>query len=490
MPSVEFNVTGGSPRIVRASNVPAFSAFTWCGWYKITSYQDWGELFALLGATGADYCYFEANSAGSLDLVRRNGSGGSFAASNFWSDSYAGWAFLAVTSDGTTLRPYVMREADLGTLTALTTLTTNTYTTTHIGVGAYDLNATPGGDGNFRVAGLKCYDRALTSGELLTEAGSLAPVSTSNLSWANDCQSASTVQVDESGTDGDFTKTGTPTDNADEPDLGSSIVELAGTTAGTTTPTGNLQGNAALSATAAGTCAPTGSLVGRAALSGTAAGTCAPTASLMAAANLSGTSAGTCAPTADLRGSAALAGATACTASPTGNVQGNAALSATTAGTGAATGDLQVDVTVAELAGTIAGTSSVSGDAVGRASLSGATSGAATPTGTLAAYVSLSGSTSGSSSPTARLDVATSLSGSSAGSATTAAVLQSLAELAGQAPGLAAVIGLLIGGARLGATASGTGSATGNLTASSPVLFTSLAGSIALGATPTSRISS
>ncbi len=216
MSSVEFNVVNGSPRIVRTTNVPSYAAGTWCGWFKITSYENWGELLSW-GLDGDEYCFLEFDVSGTLYLITRNTGAGGGTVLNFWTDGYAGWVFVALTSNGTNFTAYRMKEADIGVMTTVGTTPPNTFTPTHIALGAYDIHSTPGGEGTILVCGLKAYDRTLSSAELITEATSLTPVDTANLTFANDGQSASLIYVDQSGTDGDFTLTGTPTLSADTP---------------------------------------------------------------------------------------------------------------------------------------------------------------------------------------------------------------------------------------------------------------------------------
>lgn len=214
MASVEFSVTGGSPRIVRTTNIPSFAAGTYCGWFKVTSYQDWLELLAIEGGDEF-YVYLETNAGGDLDFIRRNG-GGDVSSVKLWDDNYGGWFFFGVVWDSTNFHPYYRKSGETS-LTSLGTLSPNSFTPTHISIGAYDLGGTPGGDGICRLAGIKLYARRLTEAQLLAESVYITPVDTSNLSFANNGQSAANIQVDQSDTGGDFTKTGTPTDNADSP---------------------------------------------------------------------------------------------------------------------------------------------------------------------------------------------------------------------------------------------------------------------------------
>lgn len=231
--SVQFAVTAGDTYLRRTTSVPSLSAFTWCTWIKIVDnpYLDFGDYFALENIV-SEYFYLESDSTGTLYIITRQGTGVPSRTTNIWTDGRNGWQFLAVTCDGTTARVYHRGEADASLTLVSHTLVDTPMGPSRVSMAALDLFPTDSTTTN-RYAGVKMWTSTLTQAELLAESGALTPVITSNLSFANDMQSAATCQNDQSGTGGNFTKTGTPTDNADTPTLNSGPIDVD---AGTDTP--------------------------------------------------------------------------------------------------------------------------------------------------------------------------------------------------------------------------------------------------------------
>lgn len=215
MASVQFNVspgtsgvTPGTPSLTRATNVPDCESFSVSFWLRIDTYEDWAHIFALEHTvTTTRNFYLEGNAGGSLYLFEDNGG----TSVNLWTDSYTGWAFICITGNATGIRAYFQRPG--GNWSKTTDIASTAGAHDYMAVGSEFKFA---GDANsqFDMAELRIWNVTLTESEAQKEKYYSTPQKTSGLTFANDMQSASDCNVDESGTGGNFTKNGTPTDDA------------------------------------------------------------------------------------------------------------------------------------------------------------------------------------------------------------------------------------------------------------------------------------
>lgn len=209
-------------------------------------------------------------------------------------------------------------------------------------------------------------------------------------------------------------------DNLTAADPAAAGVELAGTSAGSSTTTGALNVTAALGATSAGTSSTTAALNQTAALQATSAGGSTTSAGLTYTAALQATSAGSSTTTGDATATFVLAATSAGSSTTTGGLAGPVSLAATSTGSSSTAGS--VDVVLA-LAATSTATSITTGDLAATRGLNALSAGASTTTGTVAATVGLAATTAGGSTTTGAAVVAYQLDGVSAGVGASTGVL-------------------------------------------------------------------
>ena len=138
---------------------------------------------------------------------------------------------------------------------------------------------------------------------------------------------------------------------------------------------------------------------------------------------LTGTSAGTSTTSGDLALATALSGTSAGTSTTSGELRQAIALAGSSSGTSTTSGDLTVGGGAVALDGTSAGSSTTTGALSLATLLAGTSAGASTTTGTLSLATLLTGTSAGTSTTTGALLVPRALTGTSAGTSTTTGVL-------------------------------------------------------------------
>lgn len=212
MSSVHFNVTNGSPRLTRTTNVPNEASFTFCCWIQITNYEDDGPFFYLENTGTVEFIYLYYNALGTLLIQDHDGT-----STDIWNDTYTGWSFIAMTKSGATTTVYY-RRAGQTTLTSVSGAFDTGFTTNRVSIGG---SQTVGGDseGQHRFGGTIIYSAVLSSTELIAQSFCRKPIRWSNLNFWNPCFATADVNVDYSGTGGNFTTTGVPTDSTEDPNI-------------------------------------------------------------------------------------------------------------------------------------------------------------------------------------------------------------------------------------------------------------------------------
>ena len=210
MPTVEFNLADGSPRVSRTASVPTFAACTVILECAITSYENFADLVAITGTLN-EYLLLEAAADGSLYITTQD-DGAANNTSNLWTDTYTGRFWVALVCNGTTVQTYYQRFGGSFTTSASLTLTGMAFTPDSIIYGAAE-NFLTDSEGTFNYGAIKEFSAALTSSEIQQEFTQRMAVRTLNLTFANDCHNATgnnAVNINQTGgTNG--TLTGTPT---------------------------------------------------------------------------------------------------------------------------------------------------------------------------------------------------------------------------------------------------------------------------------------
>lgn len=212
--SVQFALP--SAFMTRTTSVSTVRSFAM--WLKVTSYGDWTDSVTI-GNGGVDDQFWgvECDAAGNM-YFQCNGAG-TYASSTIQTGSYTGWIYVCGTisglTNGSTFTIYYKTQA--GSWTTPTALTlSGSITQGEISFGGF---AGFAGfiNGTFRSKHVRLWTSALSSAEFQAEAASLTVVRTSGLYFSNDGDTAANVGTDQSGGGNNFTITGTPTDQADEP---------------------------------------------------------------------------------------------------------------------------------------------------------------------------------------------------------------------------------------------------------------------------------
>lgn len=202
----------GDDALERTTSLPASSACTLCGWFKRIA-----EV-----AASFDTCFDFEDGSGDGSFVGI----GADAVSWFISDDQTGtlpgpnvdaWFFVAMTiASGTNHRFYARIEGqnsldESGLVVCASSLTINQMHVANDGFGeAY----------NGEIRYVRCWDRVLSSAELLEESTSATAVSTTNLNADYPFASAATALDDASANNRDLTlATGTLADGASEPSI-------------------------------------------------------------------------------------------------------------------------------------------------------------------------------------------------------------------------------------------------------------------------------
>lgn len=239
------------------------------------------------------------------------------------------------------------------------------------------------------------------------------------------------------------------------------VSSISGTSAGTSTVTGDLKGFGLIDGTAAGASTDTGDLKGFGLIDGTAAGTSTVTGDVVGLSPIDGTSAGTSTVSGDLKGFGLVDGAVAGTSTVTGDLKGFGLIDGATAGTSTVTGDLVAVSTF--ISGTVAGTSTVAGDLKGFGLIDGTVAGTSTVTGGVGSSAEISGTAAGTSTVTGSLSAVVSVTGAVAGTSTVTGDLKGFGLIDGTAAGTSTVTGFFTVTALISGTVAGTSTVTGTL---------------------------
>lgn len=167
--------------LLRASNLPASTAFTACGWFnkRGSGGTTLSVIAIIVPSSGGGYIGAYSTVDGSKFGIQTDTSAGMVSGGAVTDNQ---WYFVAMSGAGTGATDAKLRYAAHGA-SSLTTVANNgsSFTSAYLVVGMNNAEYW----GNQTVAGWKVFDRALTDAELLNEMYRLTPASTTNLnSWS------------------------------------------------------------------------------------------------------------------------------------------------------------------------------------------------------------------------------------------------------------------------------------------------------------------
>lgn len=171
----------GGECLFRASNLPASTAFTACGWFnkRGSGGTTLSTIAIIVPSSGGGYIGAYSTVDGSKFGIQTDTSAGMVSGGAVTDNQ---WYFVAMSGAGTGATDAKLRYAAHGA-SSLTTVANNgsSFTSAYLVVGMNNAEYW----GNQTVAGWKVFDRALTDAELLNEMYRLTPASTTNLnSWS------------------------------------------------------------------------------------------------------------------------------------------------------------------------------------------------------------------------------------------------------------------------------------------------------------------
>lgn len=191
----------------RASSLPAWNAFTACGWARRSSDSGtYAALFDLASAATSAGSYLGLAASANGDDLKAYSSAGGFAESTTLATLVNGTNFFwAITNDGTTIRAYYAAAGAAALSTVTLTSQPSSFTSASMLIGN-DSYAEP----FFGAIGrLKIWDAVLTSGELEIERHFALPKRTANLHIWSPLGRTDSEVTDFSGNGRNWTANGT-----------------------------------------------------------------------------------------------------------------------------------------------------------------------------------------------------------------------------------------------------------------------------------------
>ena len=241
---------------------------------------------------------------------------------------------------------------------------------------------------------------------------------------------------------------------------------LAGDIVGTSSTTGDIEGDAEFAGDITGTSSTTGDIEGTADFAGDITASSSTTGDIYGSASLDGDITGTSSTLTDLTGTAAFAGDITGTSSTTGDIYGEVPIAGDITGDSSTTGDIRA---VAFLAGDVDGVSSTTGDLVGEAEIAGDITGTSSTTGDLDMLFPFAGDITGTSSTTGDIYGEAEIAGDVTGDSSTTGDLVGEAEIAGDIVGTSSTTGDVTIDFGFAGDIVGTSSTTGDLSHDAPL---------------------
>lgn len=207
MGTVQFSPTDSTPRMGRTSGIPALSALSFYMRVLMPTSGDIACVLAIedVGGSGSGRLIYttSGNDLQTDDVVIR-------------ASSINAWIDLVMIPNGANWEFYV-KLASSGSWTGPITQTRDTWTPDNINISGSIVAGEADIDFPLRVAKIVFWSAAKSAAAAQSEATVRDLVETSNAWFYNRCNAAATVGTDGSGAGNNFTVTGTPTDNSDDP---------------------------------------------------------------------------------------------------------------------------------------------------------------------------------------------------------------------------------------------------------------------------------
>jgi hypothetical protein len=194
-------VSFSNDNLLRTASLPAWNAFSACGWARRgTDRGTYSTLFSLEASGGSAYLVLQANDDGDSLIVYRSGAGGPSSAVATLSDGTN--FFWAITSDGTNVRIYYAAEG-AASLSLVTAAFSDSFTPASMYVGNNSFGEYWEGD----VGYVKVWGAVLSQAELELERRQGHLVRTANINIFSPLLAADSV-TDFSGNGRNWTLTG------------------------------------------------------------------------------------------------------------------------------------------------------------------------------------------------------------------------------------------------------------------------------------------
>jgi len=218
MTTSTFTVTAGDVRMERATNPCSSGTWAFGVRIKIVTYANYGDAFGFFQSSSQFNMWEYDNTGGGRLVVNKQDDSG-FAENAIWTDARTTWNDLIAYTSGTNV---VTEYRELGgSWTAGPTIARPTVsgsplaaTKMHV---IFPSEFSADGNGTIRFAKIVIYKGTTTQSTLRAEMDSRSLLTSTNVTFYNDCTGASPNVENGSSGDGNFTLTGTPTSNADDP---------------------------------------------------------------------------------------------------------------------------------------------------------------------------------------------------------------------------------------------------------------------------------